>query len=86
VDFKWICPVKGCDYLIDMLNLSNINMHRLNDKTVRALSGNRRQSILEEMPETAFYQMVFCHWEDHLAESGLKWVSGTWGSQKVRVC
>jgi hypothetical protein len=76
VDFRWTCPVEECAYVIDMLKPSDANTWGLRGEDVRALSGpgKRWSHIDEALPESAFYQMVSNHWQDHLTLSGVKWV------------
>jgi hypothetical protein len=75
VDFKWKCPVEECAYVIDMLNLSDLNTRCLRNEDIRALREKRGwSSMQEDLPESAFYKMVSNHWEDHLTISGVKWV------------
>lgn len=67
--FAWNCP--GCDYYVDLLNLSPDILNHLPDDTKRVLSG-KTWKIKEEPIQRLLFQLVSNHYGDHHLPSGVQ--------------
>jgi hypothetical protein len=60
--FVWNCP--GCDYYVDLLNLSPDNLTHLPNDTKRVLGG-KSWTIKEEPIQRLLFQLVSHHYRDY---------------------
>ena len=67
--FVWNCP--GCDYYVDLLNLSPDILNHLPDDTKRVLGG-KSWKIKEEPIQRLLFQLVSNHYRDHHLPSGAR--------------
>ena len=66
--FVWNCRGSGCDYYVDLLNLSPDILNHLPDDTKRVLGG-KSWKIKEEPIQRLLFQMVSNHYKDyHLSD------------------
>ncbi len=77
--FTWTCPGRGCDYTLDLLNLSRENLSRLPRDVVRILN-DKAWKTKDVTIRKALGTLVSHHYEVHLNQTGVhvtkesKWV------------
>lgn len=74
--FVWSCP--GCDYGVDLLNLSPDILHHLPDDTKRLLR-HKSWKVKDEPIQCLLFQVVSDHYKDHhLPPNGVQASGGSW--------
>ncbi|KAI8995646.1 hypothetical protein BD414DRAFT_248441 [Trametes punicea] len=71
--FQWVCPVRGCGYLIDLLHLTeeNLETEDITEEEKRRLK-DKSWNIREDWVREAFGYMVDKHLARHLDEWDIK--------------
>jgi hypothetical protein len=67
--FVWNCP--GCDYYVDLLNLSPDILNHLPDDTKRVLGG-KSWKVKEEPIQRLLFQLVSNHYRDYHLSDGVQ--------------
>ena len=82
--FTWTCPSQGCDFKLDLMNLSRENLSRLPRNVVRTLN-DKAWKISDVDIQTALCILVSHHYEFHLNQTGVHVTkngsSGKWAIQ-----
>jgi len=75
----WSCP--GCDYYVDLLNLSPDILNHIPDDTKRVLGG-KSWKVKEEPIQRLLFQVVSNHYRDyHLLPNGVQAVAQASGNE-----
>ena len=73
--FVWSCP--GCDYCVDLQNLSPDILNHLPDDTKRVLGG-KSWKVKEEPIQRLLFQVVSNHYRDYHLSDGVQASSNEW--------
>ncbi|KAI0797743.1 hypothetical protein C8Q75DRAFT_887201 [Abortiporus biennis] len=68
--FTWMCPVDGCAYEIDLLNLSEENSREVHEDDLRRIKRGG-WTLQDEWLQNCFGWMVSVHWSEHLENRGI---------------
>jgi len=81
--FTWTCPSQGCDYKLNLMNLSRENLSRLPRNIVRTL-GDKAWKISDPDVQTALCILVSHHYEFHLNQTSVHVTNSSSGKWAVR--
>ncbi|KAH9937701.1 uncharacterized protein B0H18DRAFT_867533 [Fomitopsis serialis] len=68
--FVWVCPVKGCDYELPLLELNEEHYRHLTLEDIQSFKEGR-WTLSEQWVQRAFLQLVSKHYDDHMDGLGV---------------
>ncbi|KAF9241376.1 hypothetical protein BU15DRAFT_73499 [Melanogaster broomeanus] len=85
-DSRWWCPLQGCEYLVDLRNLTEENVQDVpGDLTLRIVQKQWRNADQDRDVLELFTRIVINHYSKHFEERGIKWVKRNGRERAVNV-
>ncbi|KAF9229289.1 hypothetical protein BS17DRAFT_722886 [Gyrodon lividus] len=84
-DGRWWCPLQGCEYLIDLLSLTEENGRGVpGDLILRIVQKQWRNAEQDRDVLEGFSRMVINHYSKHFEERGIRWMKENGRNRAVR--